>query len=139
MDQGRLSRPLSLYFSLREYIKPKLVNTVVLQAITSSTTVAKENIKGIQILIDRCIITLTDQEAKESLRTEGFTLRNGHVTLFDADLNITNVTIKDAPVEMNDNCLTAMLKPYGNCIEGTLKKEGKSKAQALIQAQDMSN
>ena len=69
-----------------------------------------ENVGSVQMTEKDCIISLKDLNAKEKLITEGISLRESTVQL-DVEKTITNVTIKDAPYEL-DNCYiaTQMLK-----------------------------
>jgi len=81
-----------------------------------------ENVGSVQMTEKDCIISLKDLNAKEKLITEGISLRDRTVHLLDVEKTITNVTIKDAPYEL-DNCYiaTQMLK-YGEVIPGSLRR-----------------
>ena len=81
-----------------------------------------ENVGSVQMTEKDCIISLKDLNAKEKLITEGISLRQSIVQLLDVEKTITNVTIKDAPYEL-DNCYiaTQMLK-CGEVIPGSLRR-----------------
>ena len=122
MGDQRLNRPFSVTFSTKEFRGERLANLEILTAVTlKPDKVKKEDIKGIQILVSQCVITLTNLEAKECIKIEGFSFRGRHIQVTDADLNVTNVTLKDAPLEMNDACLMGVLYPYGEVIGGTIR------------------
>ena len=65
-----------------------------------------ESVGSVQTTEKDCIISLKDLTAKEKLITEGISLRDRTVQFLDVEKNITNVTIKDAPYEL-DNCYIA--------------------------------
>ena len=56
------------------------------------------------------------------LKVKGFTLRSKHITVTDADNTVTNVTIKDAPFEMKDVCITSLLSEYGDIIPNSMQR-----------------
>ena len=130
MDEPRLSRPNSIIFNLREYTNKstKYNHVDILNEVSKS--INQELIVGIQIRVKDCIVTLKDSESKDTLKAQGFSLGNRHVTLSDADLNITQVTLKDAPVEMKDINLITMLSCYGDVIPNSMN-HGKIKGTEI--------
>ena len=121
MSEIKLNRPYSVQFELTDYRNPRITNIDVLNAI-KRTGLEDQQIKGIQLTIRECIVTLNTDDAKETLKTSGISLRQRHVTVIDTDRNITKVTLKDAPVEMKDICLHAMLRPYGEVVPTSMKR-----------------
>ena len=98
MSEIRLNRPHSVEFNTKDFRNSKLSNQEVLQA--ASQTVPKEDIRGVQLTLQGCIITLKSSDSHDRLKAEGFSLRTRHISVTDVDQSITNVTLKDAPVEM---------------------------------------
>ena len=92
----------------------KLTNEAVLENVKS--IVNTEKIKCIQLTTNECIITLKDEEAKDLIKTRGFSLGNRHVTPLEVEKSITNLTIKDAPAEMQDNAIVTALQPHGDVL-----------------------
>ena len=62
------------------------------------------------------------QDAKESLIVNGIDIRNIYNNVFDVDKNVTNVTIKDAPYELDDLFLIEYLRQYGEVVEHSMKR-----------------
>ena len=50
-----------------------------------------------------CIISLKDMSAKEKLITEYISLRDRTVQFLDVEKTMTNVSIKDAPYELDNS------------------------------------
>ena len=73
------------------------INTFIKEALQK---VEIENVGSVQKTEKDCIISLKDLNAKEKLITEGISLRESTVQLLDVEKTITNVTIKDAPYEL---------------------------------------
>ena len=117
---SKLNRPYSVEFNIKDFRGSKLSNHEVLQAVSS--TVPKGDIRGVQLTLQGCIITLKNSDSHDKLKAEGFSLRTRHISVTDVDQSITNVTLKDAPVEMNDLCLKAALQPYGDIISNSIKR-----------------
>ena len=42
--------------------------------------------------------------------------------MVDSDKTVTNVTVKDAPVEMNDIAIGTALTPHGQVVQGTIQR-----------------
>lgn len=49
-------------------------------------------------------------------------LRNMFIKLLDADKSIMNVTVKDAPVEMDDAAIVSVLQAYGALESGSVRR-----------------
>ena len=96
----------------------KLTNELVLEHV--KTVVNTEKIQCIQLTTSECIITLKDEESKDCLKTRGFSIVNRHVTPQEVEKSITNLTIKDAPAEMQDNAIITALQPHGDVIPDSM-------------------
>ena len=128
-DSNRgLLRVNSVQFTLRDFRNPRLTNIEILNGVKE--VIPDDTIKGIQVLIQNCVITIKDEDAKNTLKAAGFSLRNRHITVSDVEKSITKVTLKDAPVELNDACLVTMLQPYGDVVPESLTR-GKIKGSNI--------
>ena len=81
---------------------------------------SKDNIRGIQIVDEECRITVKNKAAKQQLKKQKLNINNRIISVSDADKNITNVTIKGSPLEMEDSVITSALGQYGNVVQGSL-------------------
>ena len=79
-------------------------------------------IKAIQITENNCLITVGSNETKEQLLIDGLSIRNTYNNVYDVDRVITNVTINDAPYELDDLFLIEHLRKYGEVIENSLRR-----------------
>jgi len=92
--------------------------------------VKKPDVKSIQIKEKECIVTLASLEAKNKLIIGTSNIQNQHITFYDVDSILTNVTIKDAPYEMADSTLIAHLSQYGEILSGSIAR-GKIKGSDI--------
>ena len=113
-----VKRLLSVHFNTRFF--KGVSNEEILKEVLKKVEI--ENVGSVQMTEKDCIISLKDLNAKEKLITEGISLRDRTVQFLDVEKTITNVTIKDAPYEL-DNCYiaTQMLK-YGEVIPGSVRR-----------------
>lgn len=65
---------------------------------------------------------MKDKTSRNKLITAGRYVYEHHVTLQDVEKNITNVTLKDAPVEVSDSYITQSLANFGKTVEGSLRR-----------------
>ncbi|CAC5418334.1 CNBP [Mytilus coruscus] len=81
-----------------------------------------DDVLSIQITEKDCIVTLKNPETKDRLATQGITLRDRSIKLYEVESSITHVTIKDAPYKL-DNCYicTQMLR-FGKVVPGSIKR-----------------
>ncbi|WAR10906.1 LOW QUALITY PROTEIN: hypothetical protein MAR_035982 [Mya arenaria] len=96
-----LARPLRIH---TRGLK-KLSHEEVLKSLKH--TIDEKYIQAIQITERSCIITMNNKEAKVS------------TLIFPTDV-ITNVTLKDAPYEMQDTPKATTMNQFGDVIDGSL-------------------
>lgn len=120
MDTKKINRELSIYFSTRSI---KIDHEQVISSL-NNIGVTNDDIKAIQMLPlqNRCTITLDNTDVKLKVITKGLDIINRHVQVIDVERTITNITIKDAPVELPDEFLTSCLETYGLVIPGSIKQ-----------------
>lgn len=80
------------------------------------------NIRGIQLTTSECLVTLVSSEEKRKLLINGITLRERHISLVDVDRTLTNVTLKDAPIELSDQFIVSCMEKYGKVVSGSIKR-----------------
>ena len=114
----KLKRPLTVIFS--PTISGRTTELDVLDAVTR--IIKKEDVKGIQITGDECRITLVNDEAKQLLKQQKLIINDRSISVSNADKNITSVTIKEAPLELDDLVITTTLKQYGTITHGSLTR-----------------
>ena len=114
----QLKRPLTVHFS-----KKNLLKVVEKDIILGLKQVVEVNeIKAVQLTQWECRVTFTCEDAKEKVKNYGINIGHQHVTPQDADMTVTNVTVKDAPVELDDKLITTCLSDYGQVIQGSVKR-----------------
>ena len=114
----QLKRPLTVKFSKKNLIK--VVEKDIIVGLTQ--VVDAKQIKAVQLTQWECRVTFTCEEAKEKVKNYGINIGHQLITPQDADICVTNVTIKDAPVELDDRLITTCLSDYGQVIQGSLKR-----------------
>ena len=87
-----------------------------------ATVTSEEYITAVQFTRSECRITFNNLEAKQKVKAQGLDIGGTYVKLVDADRTIISITIKDAPVEMDDSVLTTKLAQYGKVMEGSMKR-----------------
>ena len=85
-------------------------------------TTAEDSIEAIQLTSEACFLTFTSKEAKQKVLIQGFDLKERRVRPQDIDKTITNVTLKDLPVEIPDQFVSASMAKYGSVINGTITR-----------------
>ena len=113
-----ITRPLTVRFNTRHF--SRLAHDEVMSGIEDVVDLAE--IKAIQITENNCLITVGSNETKEQLIIDGISIRNTYNNVYDVDRVITNVTIKDAPYELDDLFLIEHLRKYGEVIENSLRR-----------------
>ena len=113
-----LSRPLVMRLNTRQF--SRLAQEEVLNGIEEVIDVSL--VKAIQITESTCFVSLKNQEAKESLIIGGVNIRDTYNNVFDVEKIVTNVTIKDAPYELDDRFLIEYLRQYGEVVENSMKR-----------------
>lgn len=117
-DKLELKRPRTLHFPLR--VVQRINNTDVVRAVSRVTS--ETNIAAVQFTSSECRITFKNVQAKQAVKADGLDLGGTHVRLLDADLAVTSVMIKDAPVEMEDSVIITKLSQYGTVMQGSMKR-----------------
>ena len=82
----------------------------------------QKKIKAVQITDKACVITLNEEDSKNKLLQSAISVKGKTVKLMDVENTITNVTVKDAPVEMPDHVIIAHLTKYGHILQGSCKR-----------------
>lgn len=113
-----LQRHLSVHFSTK-FIKGITHEEVLNQ---TENVIDKSQIKAIQITEKDCVITVSEPIAKAKLVVKGINIKNFHINIYDVEKQVTNLTIKDAPVELNDHVLCAYIRQYGQIVDGSMKR-----------------
>ena len=109
-----VQRHLSIQFNIRLF--KGVTHGEILREIEK--IVSLEKVKSIQFTETYCVISLEDANSKEKIATSGITLRNRSVFFFDVERNITNVTVKDLPYEVDDCYVATQMLRYGQVIPG---------------------
>ena len=81
----------------------------------------EDNIKSIQITSKMCVVTCDSMNSKHTLVTEGLTINDRNIKVFEVEKTITNVTIKDAPYELEDKYITSSMSKYGQIVQDSLR------------------
>ena len=109
---------MSVYFPLKA--AGRVTREQILDGLLK--TVKPEDVKCIQLTDTKCVITLNSAEAKGSICTNGVTVNNRYLSMSDVEKTVTNVTIKDAPAEMDDATISTALTRYGEVVSGSVKR-----------------
>ena len=117
-QNNQIQRSLSVHFSTK-FIKG-LNHTEVLNQL--ETLVDKNTIKAIQLTEKDCVVTVNDRATKVKLLVKGLDLKNHHFRFMDVEKEVTNVTIKDLPVELSDLTVCTYMKQYGEVVQGSMKR-----------------
>ena len=118
MAAQSLQRPLTVKFTKRNI--PKVTESEIVEGLREIINI--EDIKAVQITPYECRVTLTSDDTKEKVKNEGINIGNVHVLAQDADTSVTNVTVKDAPVEMEDRLITTKLSQFGQIVQGSMRR-----------------
>ena len=122
-EQSTLQRPNSLHFLLKDFKgSPRLTNEEIIEGLNKVSGLKQNCIQAIQITLKSCIITLKDTESRDTLKIHGLDLRDKHIILTDVEKSLTNVMVKDAPVEMLDSCIVTSLQPFGDVVPYSVKR-----------------
>lgn len=113
-----LKRPRTLHFPLK--LVRRIDGNDVVKAISKVTS--DDHITAVQFTRTECRITFSNVEAKQKVKVTGLDIGGSYVKLLDADRAFTSITIKDAPVEMEDCVVMAKLSQYGKVMEGSMKR-----------------
>ena len=112
-----LSRPLSVRLNTRHF--SRLGHEEVLKGVED--VIDNSLVKAMQIAENTSFITLKSQEAKENLIIDGIVIHETFSNVYDVDKIVINVTVKDAPYELDDRFLIEYLKQCGEVLENSMK------------------
>ena len=59
--------------------------------------------------------------ARMKLKIKGLDLADWHVAVVDVDKLVTNVTVKDAPIILDDAAIDAALASHGDVVSGNMQ------------------
>lgn len=111
----RLVRPLSVHFKTRYLGRLSLDNILA----SLKIVVDEKEINAIQLTEDKCVVTLKNEESKQSILLNGLNINNRYVNITDVDNLVTNVTLKDAPYELSDPIIMGSMSQYGEIMPGS--------------------
>lgn len=94
--------------------------TQVLEAVTR--VLRKDQIVAIQITDKNCVITVVDELAKLCILTHSINIKGKTIRVIDIDQTLTNVTIKDAPIQLSDEVIVAHMMKYGHILQGSVQR-----------------
>ena len=83
---------------------------------------SEEDIKCVQVTRTECMITLSNSGAKLDTCLKGITVNSRHITVRDTENEMTNITIKDLPVEVSNDFIATQLGQYGKLAQASLTK-----------------
>ena len=115
---SELTRPMTVRFNTRQF--SRLSHEEVLSSIES--IVDPENVKAIQITENTCYVTVASTNTKEEILMAGLNIRDTYNNVYDVERILTNVTIKDAPYELDDYFIIEHMKKYGDVVENSLRR-----------------
>ena len=113
-----LERPLSIQFSTKFF---KGINHVEI-VVELRRHIELDSINSIQLTEKDCIVSLKNEIAKDRLVSKEISLRDRSVYFLETDNTITNVTVKDAPFEVNDCYIATQMMKYGKVVPGSVKR-----------------
>ena len=118
-----IRRPLTVAFPISGVPHERVLES-------ATTAVNPTEIRAIQITERTCLITVKTTNAREQLVETGLEIRGHRWFPQMVDSDITNITIKDAPVELSDTYLCTQMMRYGQVIQGSMRR-GKIKATEI--------
>ena len=107
-----VKRPYAVYFPLKN--SGRISREQVLESLRER--VQDTEIRGIQITDNKCIISMTTREAKDQVGANGLNINSRHLSVVEVEKSVTNVTVKDAPIELEDEKIVEALRFYGNVV-----------------------
>jgi len=96
----------------------KISEREILEGLKNS--ISEDSIVAIQVTSDTCYLTFDCIEVKRNIQIEGFTVQDRRIKPQDVNKSITNVTLKDLPVEISDQFVTSSMLKYGEVISGSI-------------------
>ncbi|CAC5411151.1 CNBP [Mytilus coruscus] len=115
-NNQQIHRYTSVHFSSK-YIK-EVTHTDILNELEKY--IKREKVKAIQLTERECVVTVDDQDSKILLLIKGIELKNYHYKFGNVEKEVTQVTIKDAPVEFSDHAVCTFMRQYGEVVQDSL-------------------
>ena len=112
-----LKRPLTLCLQLPPV--GRITEEDVLESLLPH--IDAEKIKCIQVTSNEGWVTVADDTARNQLIGIEITIKGRSVRIQNNGLNVTNVTIKDAPFELPNDDLITTLSAYGNVVRRSMR------------------
>ena len=109
-----LERPLTVKFSLRG------LRGLKYEEVLEGLPLPIPHVQAVQLTYSNCLITLDNSDSKGIVKEQGLKIRGRIISVSDADVNIINVTIKDAPFELSNDFIFTHLMKYGDVIAGSM-------------------
>ena len=88
----------------------------------AKAAIRAEEIRAIQVTERTCLITLRTNGAKQQLIDAGINLKGRRWFPKTIDSDTTNITIKDAPVELSDRYLCTQMMRFGQIVPGSMRR-----------------
>ena len=114
----KLQRPLTLCFQTTRV--GRLTEEDTLNELRKH--VRAEDIKCIQLTANEGRITLFDENTKNQLAIKTVNIKGNPVKFQNPDSDITNATIKDAPIELTDDTVIAALSNFGHIVPQSMRR-----------------
>ena len=114
----KLQRPLTLCFQTTRV--GRLTEEDTLNELRKH--VRAEDIKCIQLTANEGRITLFDENTKNQLAIKTVNIKGNPVKFQNPDSDITNATIKDAPIELTDDTVIAALSNFGHIVPKSMRR-----------------
>ena len=83
--------------------------------------VKTKDIKCIQVAADEGRITLFDENTRNLLAQKAVTIKGNQVNFQNPESDITNATIKDAPIELTDETVVETLSNFGRIVPRSMR------------------
>jgi len=121
-----VSRERTIYFPLRG------LNGVKHQEVLGSLRgfCSEEDLQAVQLTNSKCFITFKHMCVKTEVQKHKLIIGEKEVDILDSDQDITNVTVKDLPVEVSDDFLVSSLLSFGEVVSGSVSR-GKIKGTQI--------
>ena len=114
----KLQRPLTLCFQTSK--GGRITQEDILNELLKH--VKKEDIKCIQLTADEGRITLFDENRRNRLAPKTVTIKGNPVKFQNPESDITNATIKDAPIELPDETVVETLSRFGRIVPQSMRR-----------------
>jgi hypothetical protein len=86
----------------------------------SDSEILLDSVKAIQLTTRMCRITFKKEKDKDKFLEVGMSVRGKTITFINPHVDITNLTIKDLPVECSDEFVAGHLLKFGRIVNGSM-------------------